>query len=45
VKILRFSDRDILNNIDGVFEVIQETLTNKRGNPPHLNPLPTGERK
>jgi adenine-specific DNA-methyltransferase len=45
VKILRFSDRDILNNIDGVFEVIQETLTNKRGHPPHLNPLPTGERK
>ncbi len=45
VKILRFSDRDILNNIDGVFEVIRETLTDKRSNPPHLNPLPTEERK
>jgi len=45
VKILRFSDRDILNNIDGVFEAIRESLTDKKGFPPHLHPLPTGERK
>lgn len=35
IKILRFSDRDILKNIEGVCEAIT----------PHLNPLPRGERK
>lgn len=44
VKILRFSDRDILNNLEGVCEVIQETIESKIV-PPHLDPLPRGERK
>lgn len=39
VKIVRFSDLDILSNIDGVYEIIQGVIT------PHLNPLPKGERK
>jgi very-short-patch-repair endonuclease len=42
IQVLRFSDRDILLNIDGVCEVIQKAIEN---NPPHLSPLPSGERK
>jgi len=56
IKLLRFSDLDILNNIDGVCEVISETIkTIKMEGTPHLsaqggsalggNPLPRGERK
>jgi len=40
VEIVRFSDRDILTNIDGVYEAIQKTIEKKKGNPPHLKPLP-----
>ena len=32
VKILRFNDLEILNNIEGVWEVIRETIENKRSN-------------
>jgi very-short-patch-repair endonuclease len=39
VRILRFSDTDILKNIEGVWETIQQELC-KRKSPPHLNPLP-----
>jgi len=39
VRILRFSDTDILKNIEGVWETIQQELR-KRKSPPHLNPLP-----
>jgi very-short-patch-repair endonuclease len=42
VQILRFSNIDILNNIEGVCAVIQNVIEH---NPPHLNPLPSGERK
>ena len=45
VKIVRFSDLDILNNIDGVYEIIQRGIKNKKSTPPHLYPLPKGERK
>lgn len=45
VQILRFSDREILNNIEGVGEIIEKTVLKKKGNPPHLDPLPIGERK
>ena len=46
VKIVRFSDLDILNSIDGVYEIIQGRLVeNNKNNPPHLSPLPFGERK
>ena len=45
VKILRFSDLDILNNTEGAWEVIQGVLEQKEKHPPHLSPLPCGERK
>lgn len=44
VRILRFSDREVLINIEGVCKSIQETVEKKKV-PPHLAPLPTGERK
>ena len=31
VKIIRFSDLDLLNNIDGVYEIIQGVIENKKG--------------
>ena len=34
VKILRFSDLDILNNIDGVYEIIQGVIENKKSSSP-----------
>jgi very-short-patch-repair endonuclease len=43
VQILRFSDIEILNNTEGVYEVIQKAIENKKITP-HLNPLPKGER-
>lgn len=42
VKILRFSDLDILNNTEGVWEIIQKVLEQKEKRPPHLIPLPYG---
>jgi very-short-patch-repair endonuclease len=42
IKILRFSNGDILLNTKGVCEVIHRAL---REIPPHLSPLPSGERK
>ena len=44
IEIMRFSDIEILANIDGVYEVIQRAIEKKR-QPPHLGPLPCGERK
>ena len=43
VEIVRFSDRDILTNMEGVYATI-ERLLNNRQTPPHLYPLPPGER-
>jgi very-short-patch-repair endonuclease len=34
VQVLRFSDRDVLNNVEGVCRVIQEVLEDKKLNPP-----------
>jgi len=45
VEIVRFSDRDILTNIEGVYEAIKKAIEQKKDNPPHLYPLPQGERK
>lgn len=45
IKMLRFSDRDILTNTDGVLYVIKNAIENRKKFPPHLNPLPVGERK
>jgi very-short-patch-repair endonuclease len=44
IKILRFSDYEILNNIEGVAEVIQKEIE-KLIISPHLAPLPRGERR
>jgi very-short-patch-repair endonuclease len=43
VQVLRFSDRDILSNIEGVCEMIQRAVESRT--PPHHSPLPQGERK
>ncbi|MFH0763349.1 MAG: endonuclease domain-containing protein [Candidatus Omnitrophota bacterium] len=45
VKIVRFSDLDILNNIHGVYEIIQRVIESRKSKTPHLNPLPKGERR
>jgi very-short-patch-repair endonuclease len=45
VEIIRFSDQEILSNIEGVYEMIQKVIEKRRGNPPHLSPLPNGERR
>lgn len=42
IKVLRFSDTDILCKTDAVCESILAEVVN---NSPHLNPLPVGERK
>ena len=44
IKILRFSDYEILNNLEGVVEVIQKEI-GKLIISPHLDPLPRGERR
>ena len=43
VQILRFNNREVIENIGGVFELILKTI--EKNDPPHLNPLPTGERR
>jgi very-short-patch-repair endonuclease len=40
--VLRFWNNDVMQNIDGVLEVIATTATQ---DPPHPNPLPKGERE
>ena len=40
--VLRFWNNDVLTNIDGVLQSIVATATQE---PPHPNPLPTGERE
>ncbi len=42
VEILRFSDRDILTNIEGIYERIKKVIEERKNNPPHLYPLPLG---
>jgi very-short-patch-repair endonuclease len=44
IEILRFNDKEILNNIEGVYQIIYETIEKKKM-PPHLNTLPSGEGK
>jgi very-short-patch-repair endonuclease len=43
IKVIRFSDRDILTNVEGVCEVIFRAIG--KAIPPHLSPLPVGERR
>ena len=40
VEIIRFSDREILTNSEGVFEVIQKAIAKRRGNSPSPHPSP-----
>jgi very-short-patch-repair endonuclease len=43
--VLRFWNNEILGNIDGVLEVVLSTLKQHSSEPPHPDPLPTGERE
>ncbi|MDP2913579.1 MAG: DUF559 domain-containing protein, partial [Candidatus Omnitrophota bacterium] len=43
VRILRFSDLDILNNIEGVYEVICKETERDNAPSPHPSPLKRGE--
>jgi len=43
--VLRFWNNDVHQNMDGVLEVISATLGSHRSEPPHPNPLPSGERE
>ena len=45
VEIVRFSNRDIQTNIEGVYKTIERALEKKKNKPPHLSPHPSGERK
>jgi very-short-patch-repair endonuclease len=43
--VLRFWNNDVLSNIDGVLETIVSTAKQQSAEPPHPDPLPTGERE
>ena len=43
--VLRFWNNDVMQNIDGVVEEIVAALERHRSEPPHPNPLPSGERE
>ena len=43
--VLRFWNNDVMQNIDGVLEEILTTLEQHRSEPPHPDPLPSGERE
>jgi very-short-patch-repair endonuclease len=43
--VLRYWNNDVMKNIDGVIEDISTTLERHRSEPPHPNPLPSGERE
>ncbi len=45
VQILRFSDWEILTNAEGVCEMIQQTIENKKNTSPSPRSSPLGERK
>ena len=43
--VLRYWNNDVMQNIDGVLEDIYAALERHRPEPPHPNPLPSGERE
>jgi len=43
--VLRFWNNEVLSNIDGVLETIISTAKQHSSEPPHPDPLPTGERE
>jgi len=34
VEVIRFNDQEILTNIEGVYEIIQRAIEEKKGSPP-----------
>jgi very-short-patch-repair endonuclease len=42
--VLRFWNNDVFDNLDGVLETIVSTAKQHSNEPPHPNPLPSGER-
>jgi very-short-patch-repair endonuclease len=43
--VLRFWNNDVMQNIDGVLQILETTLEQHRSEPPHPNPLPSGARE
>jgi lysyl-tRNA synthetase class 2 len=43
--VLRFWNNDVLSNTDGVLEEILKTVNHRAQEPPHPDPLPSGERE
>jgi lysyl-tRNA synthetase class 2 len=43
--VLRFWNNDVLENTNGILETILSTINQSRSEPPHPNPLPSGERE
>jgi very-short-patch-repair endonuclease len=43
--VLRFWNNDVIHNTEGVLETILNTVNQSRSEPPHPNPLPSGERE
>ena len=43
--VIRFWNNDVMKNIDGVLEEINAALGSHTSEPPHPNPLPSGERE
>jgi very-short-patch-repair endonuclease len=44
-EIIRFSDRDILTNIEGVYEAIKKIIDQKKDNPSPQSSPPRGEQR
>ena len=43
--VLRFWNNEVLQNTSGVLETILSTVSQPQADPPHPNPLPSGERE
>jgi very-short-patch-repair endonuclease len=43
--VLRFWNNDVMQNAEGVLQDILSTVSQARSDPPHPNPLPSGERE
>ena len=43
--VLRFWNRDVIQNIEGVLEEILKSVNQQPSEPPHPTPLPNGERE
>jgi lysyl-tRNA synthetase class 2 len=43
--VVRFWNNDVMQNTEGVLQDILSTVSQPRSEPPHPNPLPSGERE